>query len=57
MLAAGGWLAHLPEPRVESLKTDLETVIKLFSKNTLIQIIAVFLISSMSCDPVTPIKQ
>ena len=37
MLAAGGRLAHLPEPRAESLETDLGTIIKLLSINILIQ--------------------
>ena len=31
MLAAGGQLAHLPEPHAQSLETDLGTVIKLLN--------------------------
>ena len=37
VLAAGGQLAHLPEPCTESLETDLGTVIKLLKINILIQ--------------------
>ena len=37
MLAAGGRLAHLPEPRAEPLETDLGTIIKLLCINELIQ--------------------
>ena len=37
VLAAGGRLAHLPEPPAETLDTDLGTVIKLLSINILIQ--------------------
>ena len=42
-----------PEPRAESLETDLGTIIKLLGINILIQKISVYSISSMSCDPVT----
>ena len=37
VLAAGGRLAHLPQPCAESLETDSGTVIKLLSINILIQ--------------------
>ena len=37
VLAAAGWLAHLPEPHAELLETDSGTVIKLLSMNILIQ--------------------
>ena len=55
-LAAGGRFTHLTEPRGESLETDLGTVIKLLSINILIQNNCFFSpVSSMSCDPVSPI--
>ena len=38
VLAAGGQLAHLTEPRTESLETDLGTINKSISINILIQI-------------------
>ena len=37
VLAVGGRLAHLPEPRPDLLETDLQTIIKLLSTNILIQ--------------------
>ena len=37
VVAAGGRLAHLPEPRAESLETDLGTIIKLLGIDILIQ--------------------
>ena len=37
MSAGGGQSAHLPEPRAESLETDLGTVIQLLNINILIQ--------------------
>ena len=51
-----GWSAHL-QSLAESLETDLGTIIKLMSINILIQNNCSFSISSMSCDPVTPIQQ
>ena len=42
MLAAGGRLAHLPEPHAEPVETDVGTVIKSLSINILIQIYCSF---------------
>ena len=42
VLAAGGRLAHLPEPHAEPVETDFGTVVKLLGKNILIQIYCSF---------------
>ena len=49
MLAAGGWLAHLPEPHAELLETDSGTVIKLLSMNILIQNNCSFIYMNIIC--------